>query len=274
MRWLLPATEHLSLSASPMHGTGGGGAPPELLPVPYAHVVFTLPSQLGRWPCRIRARSTDCLFRASPNTADGGSRRETPGADIGSSACCIRGNQKMQHHRMSLRGSAGGLSPDHTRWICGTARILPSGACPQPGVSGQVRSRLRQLHAPKLGFYGRLTDLGCTGRFAAMHADIRSDWVSMANARSAGRARAPLSRCYTHRSRSPIPPDALEDGEVVFRWRDSAHKNKKRLMRLDLNEFLRRFLLHVLPKASSFVTSAFFSHRRRAGVVSRCASLS
>ena len=60
----------------------------------------------------------------------------------------------------------------------------------------------------------------------------------------------------------------------MFRWRDSAHKNKKRLMRLDLNEFLRRFLLHVLPKGFVRIRHfGFFAHRRRAALLPMCFTL-
>ena len=67
---------------------------------------------------------------------------------------------------------------------------------------------------------------------------------------------------------------ALEDGEVAFRWRDSAHKNKKRLMRLDLNEFLRRFFLHVLPRGFVRIRHfGFFAHRQRAKLLPLCFAL-
>ena len=75
--------------------------------------------------------------------------------------------------------------------------------------------------------------------------------------------------CYTHRvAISNHRLVALEDGEVVFRWRDSAHKNKKRLMRLALDEFLRRFFLHVLPTGFVRIRHfGFFAHRRRAALL-------
>ena len=67
---------------------------------------------------------------------------------------------------------------------------------------------------------------------------------------------------------------ALEDGEVVFRWRDSAHKNKKRLMRLALDEFLRRFCLHVLPRGFVRIRHVgFLAHRRRAKLLPLCFAL-
>jgi hypothetical protein len=67
---------------------------------------------------------------------------------------------------------------------------------------------------------------------------------------------------------------SLEDGEVVFRWRDSAHKNKKRLMRLALEEFLRRFFLHVLPRGFVRIRHfGFLAHRRRAKLLPVCFAL-
>jgi hypothetical protein len=66
----------------------------------------------------------------------------------------------------------------------------------------------------------------------------------------------------------------LADGLVTFRWRDSAHKNKKRLARLPVEEFLRRFLLHVLPRGFVRIRHfGFYAHRRRAALVPLCARL-
>jgi hypothetical protein len=105
---------------------------------------------------------------------------------------------------------------------------------------------------------------------------FRSDWVVYAK-RPFGGAEHALRYlgCYTHRvAISNHRLVALEDGEVVFRWRDSAHKNKKRLMRLELNEFLRRFFLHVLPKGFVRIRHfGFFAHRRRAALLPVCFAL-
>src|SRR5262249_30805257 len=67
---------------------------------------------------------------------------------------------------------------------------------------------------------------------------------------------------------------ALDDGLVTFRWPDSAHKNKKWLMRLPLEEFLRRFFLHVLPRGFVRIRHfGFFAHRRRAKLLTLCIDL-
>ena len=113
--------------------------------------------------------------------------------------------------------------------------------------------------------------------FAAMLRGLfRSDWVVYAK-RPFGGAEHALRYLgsYTHRvAISNHRLVALEHGEVVFRWRDSAHKNKKRMMRLDLNEFLRRFFLHVLPKGFVRIRHfGFFAHRRRAALLPLCFAL-
>ena len=113
--------------------------------------------------------------------------------------------------------------------------------------------------------------------FAAMLRPLfRSDWVVYSK-RPFGGAEHALRYlgCYTHRvAISNHSLVALEDGEVVFRWRDSAHKNKKRLMRLPVEEFLRRFFLHVLPKGFVRIRHfGFFAHRRRAALLPICFAL-
>jgi len=147
---------------------------------------------------------------------------------------------------------AGGLSPDHTRWIAARPGFFLPVRVLSRVFRGKFVAELRQLHAAgKLNLYGGLTPLAAPVAFAAMLRDLfRSDWVVYAK-RPFGGAEHALRYlgCYTHRvAISNHRLVALENGQVVFRWRDSAHKNKKRLMRLELDEFLRRFFLHVLPR--------------------------
>lgn len=158
---------------------------------------------------------------------------------------------------------------------CGADRLLPPGARPQPGkfVAG-----LRELQAAgKPGFHGSLAGLAAPAAFAAMlRGRFRSEWVVYSKKPFGGAEHAlRYLGCYTHRAAiSNHRLVALEEGKVVFRWRDSAHKNKKRMRRLDLNEFLRRFFLHVLPKG--FVRIRHFgilAHRRRAALLPLCFTL-
>jgi hypothetical protein len=105
---------------------------------------------------------------------------------------------------------------------------------------------------------------------------FRCDWVVYSK-RPFGGAEHALRYlgCYTHRvAISNHRLVALEGGEVAFRWRDSAHKNKKRLMRLALDEFLRRFFLHVLPRGFVRIRHfGFFAHRRRGALLPLCFAL-
>jgi len=173
---------------------------------------------------------------------------------------------------------AGGLSPDHTRWIAArTGFFLPVRVLSRV-FRGKFVAGLRELHtAGKLGFHGGLTPLAASTAFAAMLRELfRSDWVVYAK-RPFGGAEHVLRYlgCYTHRvAISNHRLVALENDEVVFRWRDSAHKNKKRLMRLALDEFLRRFFLHVLPRGFVRIRHfGFLAHRRRTKLLPLCFTL-
>ena len=134
---------------------------------------------------------------------------------------------------------------------------------------GKFVEGLRTLHAErKLDFHGTLTVLRNPKAFAAwLRPLFRSAWVVYSK-RPFGGAQHALRYLgqYTHRvAISNHRLVTLADGMITFRWRDSAHHNKKRLMTLPVNEFLRRFLLHVLPPG--FVRIRYFglmAHRRPA----------
>jgi hypothetical protein len=152
-----------------------------------------------------------------------------------------------------------------------------------PGWRCRINARctacyFRPVHATgKLEFHGGLVPLQSPPAFAAMLRSLfRSDWVVYAK-RPFGGAEHVLRYlgCYTHRvAISNHRLVALRDGKVSFRWRDSAHKNKKRLMQLPVEEFLRRFFLHVLPKGFVRIRHfGFFAHRRRASLLPLCFTL-
>jgi Putative transposase len=173
---------------------------------------------------------------------------------------------------------AGGLAPDHTRWVPAQHHFfLPVKALSRV-FRGKFVAGLRQLHAAgKLGFHGKLAPLQAEKAFAAMLRTLfRSDWVVYSK-RPFGGAEHALRYlgCYTHRvAISNHRLIALAGGQVTFRWRDSAHKNKKRSMGLTVEEFLRRFLLHVLPRGFVRIRHfGFFAHRRRAALLPLCFQL-
>jgi hypothetical protein len=252
----------------------------ELLPVRYVHVVFTLPGQLAPLALQNKREIYGLLFRASAETLLAVARDPRHlGAEIGFFSVLHTWNQKLLHHpHVHCVVPAGGLSPDHTRWIAAAPGFfLPVRALSRV-FRGKFVAGLRQLHAAgKLGFHGNLERLIAPAAFAAtLRTLFREDWVVYAK-RPFGGAEHALRYlgCYTHRvAISNHRLVALEDGEVVFRWRDSAHKNKKRLMRLGLAEFLRRFFLHVLPRGFVRIRHfGFFSHRRRAKLLPLCFAL-
>jgi len=252
----------------------------ELLPVRYVHVVFTLPAQLAPLALQNKSEIYGLLFRASAETLLTVARDPRYlGAEIGFFSVLHTWNQKLLHHpHVHCVVPAGGLSSDHTRWITAAPGFfLPVRALSRV-FRGKFVAGLRQLHAAgKLGFHSKLAGLAAPAAFAAMlRTFFRDDWVVYAK-RPFGGAEHVLRYlgCYTHRvAISNHRLVALEDGEVVFRWRDSAHKNKKRVMRLALNEFLRRFFLHVLPRGFVRIRHfGFFAHRRRATLLPLCFTL-
>jgi hypothetical protein len=231
----------------------------ELLAVAYYHVVFTLPAQIGAMAFQNKAAIYDLLFKAAAETvlmiaAD----PKHLGARVGMTAVLHTWGSAMTHHpHIHMIVPGGGLSPDGERWI----------AC-KPGFFLPVRvlSRLfRRLfleglaalhHAGRLAFFGDLAALADKDAFDAAIAPLRrAEWVVYAKRPFAGpeAVLAYLSR-YTHRvaiSNSRLL--GFDAGKVTFRWKDyrvrgnAPGKSWIKSMTLPAEEFIRRFLMHVLP---------------------------
>jgi hypothetical protein len=133
------------------------------------------------------------------------------------------------------------------------------------------------FHAGALQFYGHLLPLAEPRAFASwLRALFRHDWVVYSKRPFGGPEHAlRYLGAYTHRvaiSNSRLV--ALSEGNVTFRWRDSAHGNQKRLMTLRVEEFLRRFLLHLLPRGFMRIRNfGFLANRRRAELLPLCLRL-
>jgi hypothetical protein len=229
----------------------------DLLPVPYYHVVFTLPAAIGALAFANKAVVYDLLFKKAAETlitiaAD----PKHLGARIGLTAVLHTWGSALTHHpHVHVIVPGGGLSPDGSRWI----------AC-KPGFFLPVRvlSRLfRRLflegltalkQVGKLAFFGDLAPLADKDAFDAALAPLRrSEWVVFAKRPFAGpeAVLAYLAR-YTHRvAISNARLVAFDEAGVTFRWKDYRIKGRDRLktMTLDAAEFIRRFLTHVLPSA-------------------------
>jgi Putative transposase/Transposase zinc-binding domain len=227
----------------------------ELLTVPYYHLVFTLPAAISAIAFQNKAAVYDLLFRTAADTLIAiAADPKHLGARIGLTAVLHTWGSALTHHpHVHIIVPGGGLSPDGSRWI----------AC-KPGFFLPVRvlSRLFRrlfleglavLHgAGRLAFFGDLAPLSARDAFDAALAPLcRSEWVVYAKTPFAGpqAVLAYLAR-YTHRvaiSNSRLI--ALDEAGVTFRWKDYRIKGRDRLrtMTLGAAEFIRRFLLHVLP---------------------------
>jgi len=228
----------------------------ELLPVPYFHVVFTLPAPIADIAYQNKTVIYDLLFKVSAETmltiaAD----PQHLGAKIGITAVLHTWGSALTHHpHVHMIVPGGGIALDGSRWV----------SC-QPGFFLPVRvlSRLfRRLFlkalgsahaADRLSFFGNQARLADAQSFAAFLAPLRkSEWVVYSKRPFGGpeAVLAYLSR-YTHRvaiANSRLI--AFDERGVVFKWKDYRIEGRDRYkpMTLTTDEFIRRFLIHVLPK--------------------------
>jgi Putative transposase/Transposase zinc-binding domain len=227
----------------------------ELLPVAYYHVVFTLPAPIADIAYHNKAAIYAILFKAAAETlitiaAD----PKHLGARIGLTAVLHTWGSALTHHpHVHCIVPGGGLSPGGERWIsCRPGFFLPVRV-----LSRLFRRRfLEQLaaahEAGHLRFFGDHAPLAERRAFAAHLAPLRTiEWVVYAKRPFAGpeAVLAYLSR-YTHRvaiANSRLI--ACDDNGVTFKWKDYRAKGRERakLMTLAVEEFIRRFLIHVLP---------------------------
>src|SRR5271166_1106774 len=252
----------------------------ELLPSPYVHVVFTLPPQLASLALQNKKVIYGLLLRASAETLLEVARNPRHlGAEIGFFSVLHTWNQKIQlHPHVHCVVPAGGLSFDHTRWI----RSRPHFFLPIPVLRRLFRGKF--VAALKFAFQcgqlhlsGDLALLAQPKIFAAwLRPLFRKDWIVYSKPPFGGPEYVLqyLGR-YTHRvAISNHRLVSLAEGKVTFRWRDSAHRNEQKLMTLSLDEFLRRFLLHLLPKGFVRIRHfGFLANRRRVSTLPLCFSL-
>ncbi len=241
------------------------------------HVVFTLPRELAPLALQNKKTVYDLLFRASAETLLEVARDPSHlGAELGFFSVLHTWNQKLGlHPHVHCVVAAGGLSPDHTHWI----KTRYAFFLPVPVLSrvfrGKFVAALKRAFADgKLNFQGGLTLLAQPKTFSSwLRKLFRNDWVVYSKRPFGGPEHVLryLGR-YTHRvAISNHRLVSLVDQKVTFRWRDSAHNNEQKLLTLSLDEFLRRFLLHVLPKGFVRIRHfGFLAHRRRAVLLPLC----
>src|SRR5215471_8161891 len=253
----------------------------ELLATPYSHIVFTLPHQLAPLALQNKPLIYGLLFRCSAETLiEIAADPKHLGAEIGFFAVLHTWNQKLQHHpHLHCVVPAGGLSPDHTRWVHlrNTRFFLPEAVLSKV-FRGKFIAALREAHASgQLQFHGLLRGLAHPKLFQSLIRQLHEpDWVVYCKPPFGGPEQVlRYLGAYTHRvAISNHRLISFADDQVTFRWRDSAHHNKKRLLTLTADEFLRRFLLHVLPRGFVRIRHfGFLASRRRGLLVPLCKQL-
>ena len=249
----------------------------ELLPTRYVHLVFTLPRELAPLTLQNKQVIFDLLFQTSAATLLEFARDPRHlGAEIGFFSVLHSWNQRLQFHpHVHCVTAAGGLAPDHLRWIPSQPRFFLAVEALSEVFRGKFEDELKTaFRHNQLKFHGDLAHLANPRAFARWCRTLfRHKWVVYAKPPFGGPEHA-LSYLsgYTHRiAISNRRLVALEQGNVTFRWRDSAHANKQRLLTLPADEFLRRFLLHLLPRGFVRIRNfGFLANRRRAKFLPLC----
>jgi hypothetical protein len=252
----------------------------ELLPVPYFHVVFTLPKQIASLALQNPRQIYSILFRAVSETlltiaAD----PKRLGAAIGFLAVLHTWGQNLHiHPHIHCVVPGGGIASDNARWIASRCSFL----LPVEVLSACFRNRfllyLREaFHKGQLHFHGELLPLAQPDAFQALcDKSSRMKWVVYAKAPFGGPEQVLkyLAR-YTYRvalSNSRLL--SLEQGQVTFHWKDYANQNRTKTMTLNAVEFMRRFLLHVLPRGFVRIRQyGFLANRIRKKKLALCRSL-
>src|SRR6266852_2967907 len=253
----------------------------ELLPVEeYFHVVFTLPQQLAALALQNAKTIYTILFRSVAETmltiaAD----PQHLGAAIGFLAVLHTWGQNLHlHPHVHCVVPGGGISPDNSRWIaCRKSFFLPVEIL-SSFFRRKFLIRLRKaFRKGKLHFHGELESLAQPAAFESLCKKAGEvDWVVYAKRPFGGPEQVLkyLAR-YTHRvAISTRRLLSLADGRVTFEWKDYAAGNQTKTMTLDAVEFIRRFLLHVLPDGFVHIRHfGFLANRKRKQKLARCRSL-
>ena len=252
----------------------------ELLDVPYFHVVFTVPAPIAAIAFQNKATVYATLFSAAARAmTELAANPRRLGANIGFLAILHTWGQTLSHHpHIHCVVPGGGLSPNGRRWITARPAFFLSVKPLAKLFRGIFLDCLSAAFAAgKLSFFGDLAVLADRARFDELIAAMRRvDWVVYCKKPFGGpeRVLAYLGR-YTHRvaiANSRLV--AVEDDHVAFSWRDYRAGGASKIMRLAPDEFIRRFLLHVLPDGFHRIRHfGFMANGRRAEKIALCREL-
>ena len=252
----------------------------ELLDVDYFHVVFTLPHELVPLALQNRRVVYGMLFRAASETLLTLTREPNYlGATIGCLALLHTwGQNLLAHPHLHCVIPGGGLSADREQWVsCRDGFFLPVRVMSRMFRGKFVAELVRAFEHDELQFHGRLDELNHPKAWEGWLEPLRNkDWLIYAKPPFGGPEQVLkyLAR-YTHRvAIANQRIRAIERGRVTFTWKDYASGNRHRTMTLDSGEFLRRFLLHVLPARFTRIRYyGFLANRNRTDNVLKARSL-
>jgi hypothetical protein len=249
----------------------------ELLPVEHFHVVFTLPHALNPLAQGNPRVCYALLFRAAWETlATFGADRRHLGGELGGLAILHTWGQTLEQHlHLHCVVPGGALTRDRTQWRSAKPGFLfPVRALARVFRGKYLAGLRRAFDRGELRFSGGVSPLAEPGAFRQFLATLRAhEWVVYAKPPFAGPTQVLeyLGR-YTHRV--AISNDRLvsvADDQVRFRWKDYARGNRLKTMTLPAAEFLRRFLLHVLPAGFVRIRHfGFLANRTRTAKLARC----
>ena len=252
----------------------------EILPVKYYHVVFTLPRQLASLALQNKKVVYDILFRtASQALLRIGADRKHLGAQLGFIAVLHTWGQTLMHHpHLHCVVPGGGLAPDAKRWLpCKKGFFLPVRVLSRLFRRLFLENMEKAFKSGVLEVHGVLAGLSKGDAFQQLLQNCRqTEWVVYAKPPSAG-ADAILDYLarYTHRiALSNHRLLQMQNGRVAFAYKDYKSGVANRPITLDAHEFIRRFLLHVLPNGFQRIRYyGFLANRHRVQKLALCRRL-
>lgn len=252
----------------------------ELLPISYFHVVFTLPAELAALALQNKRLLYGMLFEAASQTLlTVAANPRHLGAEIGILAVLHTWGQNLMHHpHLHCVVSGGGLSPDRSHWIASRKHyFLPVRVLSRVFRNKFCRLLKRAFPRGELQFFGELESLANVEAFQRFLATVAGrEWVVYAK-RPFSDATCVLKYLarYTHRvAIANARLVAYREGRVTFRYKDYAHQSSQRTMTLPAAEFIRRFLMHVLPDGFMRIRHyGYLANRHRRQRLAACRAL-
>jgi hypothetical protein len=252
----------------------------ELLDTEYFHVVFTVPDQIASIAYQNQKVLYGLLFRAAAETSRTiAADPQHLGAEIGFFAVLHTWGQTLTYHpHLHCVVSGGGLSPDGTQWIgCRAGFFLPVRVLSRLFRRLFLEQLVSAFEAGQLQFFAALEPLRDRTAFFAYLAPVReAEWVVYAKRPFAGPEQV-LDYVGRYSHRVALSNNRLldiADGQVSFRYKDYRHGAQPKTMTLDAEEFIRRFLLHVLPAGFQRIRYyGFLGNRYRKEKLARCRHL-